>query len=807
MRRTVCLIVILLLLACRAEARAQVVLNGIDRQEELLATRLVLQFSALPEFRVQTSGQRVDLFLSGATRAASLGELPEEGKIIRILLGRQKEGMMASFLLKKPPKNVKVLTRADDSQLILELAWDKDKGPARLAIASGIKGLPSFDPQGGVVRFAGKTEFSGRWMQVFSEYEADLSVPAPLRFSLPPLPRLVYEPLAPGALGERLKEGLVLGQQGDWSGAAKILREIDARGLEGVDREALLLVYGEALARTGHLATAYDVLSRFVKHHADSALYARGHLLLCFAEAVEGDPYRALFLLSQQADMAARPDYYQKLGLLLHAELDLVTGRHARALNALEAQRDLLSGALAPFAALRLADALVLGGREAEALPLYRRLDGDFSPWSDHPFSLARMAEALYRQGAFRESAERFRELSRRLGKESSSLLLFAEARSLFRQGARQETVALLEQLGAAYPRSEGDVRGRLKRLDIEVVDSEGRVLPAVLLEYEALARSSGFRELREEAGFKAALLRVLQGPDLSAVQALDTFQTEYAGGPFARYAEALLGEVLPRVIQELVAAEAYLDALVLVEKHRSLLVTGAVQPGFLVDLGRALVRLGLLDKAERVYRYLLDAVEGRPAEASLYLPLVEVLELQEDHRKVLAYAERYLERFPDGEARSDLLFHKVRAYCARKDLEGAAKILTDEVWLPHRKLDLLAGKIFWDRQDFARAEKALGRALGEAEARQAHPEALAMYVEALSETGQYRQALPLCRELAGVSEFADQGRYRLAQILLSTGSRGEALKILAELADKGGDPGWKNVAGGLLIRETSAGR
>ncbi len=800
-------IIILLLLVSRVDARAQVVLHGIDKEEELLVTRLVLEFSDVPEFRVQTSGQRVDLFLSGATKATDLGDLPEEGKVIRVLLGRQKGGMMASFLLKTVPKSVKVLTGAGESQLILELAWDRAKGPARLAIASNIKGLPLLGSEGSTFRLAGRSEFSGRWLQVFSEYEAPLEVPVPLRYSLPRLPRLVYEPLAAGDVGERLKRGLMLGQKGDWPGAAQVLGEVDSASLQGVDKEACLLIYGEALTRTGKIASAHDVLSRFVDGHADSALYARGHILLCHLEAVTGDPYRAFFLLSQHAGTDARPNYYQRLGHLLHAEIDLVTGRAAKALKFLESKQELFTGALAPFHSLRLADALVLNGRSAEALPIYRRLDSTFTPWADRPYSMARMGEALFQQGRFGDSADRFKELSQSLGKDTNSLLLFAEVRSLLHQGARQEAMVLIEQLKAAYPASEGEARARMKTLDLEVVEHQGDVLPAVLLEYGQLSRSGGSRELREEAGFKMALLKVLQGPDLAGVQALDQFRSQYGGGKFARYAKALLGEVLPQVIQGLIGAEAYVEALVLVEKHRSLLVTGAVKSDFLVDLGDAFVRLGLLEKAARVYGYMLDAFEGKPAEASFYLPLVKVLDLQENHKRVVATADRYLSRFPQGEARSDMLFYKVRAHYARRELEAAAKILTDEAWPPYRKLDLLAGKVFWELEDFGRVETVLGRALKDAESREAFPESLAMYAESLFKQKEFRQALPQYRALASVDGLSDQARYRLAQILLVTGGRGEALKVLAELVEKGNDPGWKRVAEGLLLSETTAGR
>jgi tetratricopeptide (TPR) repeat protein len=491
------------------------------------------------------------------------------------------------------------------------------------------------------------------------------------------------------------------------------------------------------------------------------------------------------------------------LGLLLRAEVELATGRHEQARATLG--EETLPAPLAPYGERLRADALFDAGRTEEALVRYATLEPAIKAWGAFPQSLSRLVEALYRQGEYAVAARRYAELVQVAGSEAEKgMATFGHARGLIRAGSRDEGLSLLRTLAKDHGDSEGGQRARLLLLDEEV-----RAAPAEkgfmhILNYQQMGLTAGTRELREEAAFKHVLLSLVHSPDVTSLGFLEEFIRQHRNGRFHELAGALLNEILPTVVQELVRREAYFDALLLVEKYRHLLVAAAVKTELLINLGDALRTLGLLEKAAKVYFYMLDAYHGQPEEEQFYRPLLEILAAKEDHRLTVEYADRYLEKFPSGAQRQPLSRLKLKALVAQGDYPGAAKILTSGDLKQDQSLDLLAGAVFWEVNDPDRVVEVLERALATAEARRQHPQSLLLLAEAHFKQGRGGRALPLYGELGAAPSLADQAKYRRAQILLQAGSRREALKLFRDLAEKGTNPQWRQAAEGALFAEKS---
>lgn len=801
MRILILIIGILIQTVFASAADARVQLREITKQEGLDTTRLALRFSQVPVYRLETSGQRVDLFLSDTEGDSSLTSLPEDGKVVRILLGQQEQLLLTSFLLRTVPENVKVLTSKGSDELVLELYWGDHRSPARLAIASKLRGVPTVQADGTTIRLGEGTGYREEWRQFFSGFETPLVVPLPLQYTLPPLPLVLYQPLTDGAAGAELLAGLEESQAGRWDAALVIFKRIPVDQLQGVDREAFEVFYGEALVRSNNSPLAKGVLERFLESYPDSVLRGRVRYLLGYVCALSGHPYEAAYQLSLLNKEAGEKEYYRQIGGLMQAEIDLATGQPEKSIETLETS--VFPQSVAGIRTRRLADAFAAVGRSSDALRLYRQVEKEVSNWSEVPRSLSLLAEVLYREKEYAESVRRYTDLLNLVeGDEGKSLALFAQGRGKMRSGDFEAASILLQNVTNYWPDTEGSRRAQLLLLDQEVLaDLGGHGEKAIPLLSEISLKAAS-REIREEAAFKRLLLNIVTQPGLDSIKGCEGFLRQYGQGRYKVYAEGLLNEILPQVIGDLIAAEEYLDALVVVEKHRHRLVAGAANQSFLQDLCSAFRRLGLLDKAANVYFYMLDAYQGQPAEEPFYLPLVQVLDQQGDARLALEYADRYLARYPAGGDRSGILFLKVEALNNQGRNEEAAKILTSDGLPQTLELDLLAGKVFQSLNQPEQVEFFLSRALVDQTIRQAHPAAAIWLAESLFQLKKWGRAWSLYQELLANETFSDQARYRSAQILLIQEKKDEALKILQLLVEEGKNPQWQKVAESALLSE-----
>ena len=233
--------------------------------------------------------------------------------------------------------------------------------------------------------------------------------------------------------------------------------------------------------------------------------------------------------------------------------------------------------------ALRRADTWAASGRYNEALEAYRYLQASGDILKNHPHSLADFAKTLYRQKKYHAATEQYKRLAATLaGKPGQDLAFYAAAMSLYRSGGSKQTLPLFQNIITTFPGTEGGYRARIKANDLKLLTDIDREGVDTAIEYGNIAVDAPLRELREEAAFKQALSLYLKKELLRTTQFLQAFLHDYGFGPLRWHAEALQIELLPATIKDLIKSEDYMQALILAEQNRDLLISGRVTEDFL---------------------------------------------------------------------------------------------------------------------------------------------------------------------------------------------------------------------------------
>ncbi len=768
----------------------------IGKDDGLASSRLVLELSDLPAYRVQTSGQRVDLLLSGTTAAPQLSRLPEDDTLVKVLLVRRDNDLMVSFLLRRPPARALATALSGPARIAIDLFWEE--GAVRPAIAFPVAGLPGQRRVGSSVTPQIRAKYPGRWEDFFREYRTPIRIPVALRYSLVPLPWYPYR-AAGGELGAVL-DRLAMGK--DWTKTLAALQDLAARVSPGGEGEThVLALRAEALVHTGEMSRAAQLLGSLAARRLTPALRDRLGYLRAFALAASGQPEYARAALAELAEQMAAGSPLVPYSALLHGEIALDSGDPHGALELLAADHLQWPDGLRSSRDRRLADALAGSGQVASALPLYRPLLAHPADLAEYPFSLGQAAGALAEVGEDQNALTLYRLLARDSGLEvgARGLALVAEAQILVRLGEKQKATRMLRQR-ADFPNAEAGLRARMKLCDHDVLSGDEMQRRRASADYAEIARISPLRDLREEATFKQVLTLYLNQDLEACVPLLGSFLRDFVSGSLVLEGQALMREILPPVIRGLIARQDDLQAVVMVEQYRDLLVDGSVSGSFLIDVARATTRLGLFERACKVYLYLLDAAGGRPEEEGYYLPFLEVAFDRNEYALVRTYALRYLTRFPKGRDRARVFELQVRALHAQGQLEAAAALLKAPQRPESEALEVLATEIYWALGRYEDVAACLGgTSPGPVVA--GPPQGLILKAEALCRLGRDGDALPIYGFLMGQEAFADQAAFRYGEISLNEGSESEGRNVLRRLAEEGNDPLWRKLAQETLVQ------
>lgn len=779
--------IILFSLAQQALAGNAPLLTRMAKEDNLVSSRIKLEFSTFPAYRIEPSGQRIDLFFSGVSAATNLHLLPEDDKIVKILVAKSSKELMVSLLLRQVPANISTTEVNATATIELELFWQQ-AGGARPAVAFRISGLPSRQALTSSSQPLAQSPFSGHWHTFFSEYLPPLFLDLPLKVSLPSLPRHGFE-------GTSAPFAAVLDDlaNADPQGAVSRLQEIPVADLNQQGLLSKQILQAEALLRNGSINPALGILEKLPRQQLSLPLQQRAGYLHNLALVLAEDPYGAKAWHADLEKLLANSPYRYAFQLL-QAEIALQDGNGKLALTRLLQRNSRWPENLHPIRQQRIADARVASGQSKAALPYFRQqMQGSGLPTDDH-FSFQQAARAFYENRQWETAHQLYQQLAVLLPEaDATSQALYLSNLATYLGGEQDLALLQFRQLREDYPGTPGDLRAWMKMLDHGLVTREERHLLQGLRDYPTIIAKAEGRQLREEAIFKLGLTLHLQGESLRAIDTLGQFRRNFASSPLRTEAEALLRDILPPQLERFIASGDDLQAVIMLEQYRELLIRGDGKWPFLPKLAKAFTRLGLFDRGCRVYLYLLDHTRNSAEAEKFYLPLASIYFDRDEYAEVERYSELYMDRYPKGADRTELFLLRLRALQKLARFDEAAKLLEDKKNPRSTKIELLATEIYWELGDYKRVIDFANRLGNRGEA--IPPAGLLLEAEALRRLGHAQQALPLYEVLAEDGTFSDQATYRCGQILLAKGDRSKALNLFQTLAEKGEDGLWRQLA------------
>jgi TolA-binding protein len=893
-RQIIILCLLLIPMPQEAMGAETVTLMQVTKNDSPTDSRIILHFSGLPVYRLDASGQRLKLIMRNVTFDQAFKILPEDQTVVKMEQQRDGDETTLSFLLRRPLLQVDssfMLPGKDNSkdpaalstpaQLTLTIHW-QDKS-ARSSITILPKDRPAImnkpvgelrvNPDRATASRVITSQYAGQWNRFLQEFENEITIPVPLRYSLPPFP--VYALTRPAGMqvGGTLNYQEIIRQSEaeGWQQVAGKLEESVNQTTTGENREELLILYGEALVRAGFSDKARDILVKLHKGLPGSPVGIIAHYLAIYSIAAAGKPYDAAYELSfmqQEAGDSPLTPYLD----LLQAEIALATGNIDKAEIILREKGGLYLGQVRRLFDLRRADMLFSAGRTDQAFTLYQALSAADKPYSagrtveafafdqalsahddilaDHPSSLAMYAAILYRKGDYRSALRQYINLTAGLyDRPEQNLALCAVAMSQYHLGNTKEAGLIFEDVIKKFPASEGSFRARIKINDLFILNEleNGKLLPSgqsapgtgksssapadspakiqqkntatplvptkdipnqddfpgfdPALEYGDIAANAPLRALREEAAFKQALTYYFTAEYEKSAELLREFTRSNKSGQLTKEAEALLVELLPMVVEDKIDNKDYVDALVLAEQNRAILIGGKVKGDFLTELGLAFASLCFWNRAIRVYLYMMDIAKDKKEEEAVYLPLVQAYFEKNDLAQAEEYCQRYLAEFPDGQDRAAIVHLQISVLCKNNRRDEALRLLKQKNLPESHELHALAGRIFYEAGDYQMAEEHLAKLMTTG-LNDVDPEAILMRAEALFRSGRGEAALPLYRHLEKIDVFADQAAYRMAQVHMAADDRSLGLKLLQALVEKTKSPLWRKMATESLAME-----
>lgn len=776
-------------LTARAEEKAT--LNLIEKEENPNYTRIFFSFSDLPEFTAEHSGQRVDLLLEDVQVSSTLHNLPEDEKVVKILLAQKHQELLASLLLRRPPKEVVTRSEPGSNRIVMDIYWEGDSG-TRPSVAFRIAGMPARKAGRRASQFQQASPWKDRWYEFFRYYRSDWTLDLPLNFTLPQLPELISDEKSPlWPLQEHVNNQMFL---------SLIQTATTLTGLDEQQRYLRDVLLAEAQLRTGALEAGTARLDAL--KNVEGCEQVRVEYLTAYGAALEGLPLVAQIQLQGLLSRMPQEDHpLLPFVQLLLVETSLASSQDKAALKQLRDRSFEWPDDLSLIAELRTADALAGSGEKAEALSIYRDIEEEPGLFELYLFSFNRAAFTAFKSEEYHLSTRLYRRLTEQTKDQpGGDLILFASGAAAYESGDLGWGMIGLQRATLDCPDTEGGDRAALRLLDLQVIKDGELGVARVAPEYAKLGKRSQFRFVREESLFKHALALYLLMDHEQSVAELMNFRRDYRNSPLQREVALLLQEQIPKVVHQLLEEKNDLQAVVLVEQNRNLLLRSGFDKDFLYDVAAAFDRLGLYERAGRALLYLFDRTAGQPDQQAVYLPLAMSYLKREEYKQASEYAGRYLNQYPQGEDAGALFGILLDAFKQQGNDQELSAWLGREERPRSAELEIRAAWIYWKLGHWDKVIESL-EWVRQSE-QDLEVKEMALLGEAYYQLRQNRQAENIYRELFDDESYGAQARYRSAQLLLRKQERRPALDLLNQVVKTDADNSWAKLAQDLLIQE-----
>ncbi|MCF8107798.1 MAG: tetratricopeptide repeat protein [Desulfohalobiaceae bacterium] len=774
---------------------------GMSSQKNGSMGRISFLFDDIPEFEIQESGQRVRLRFLQTRFGQSFQKASPDEILVQTKVLQEAGDSIVELYLHNVPVHVDVTKDARSARMDVNIFWDRRKIGIRPAILD--QRLGRLQPiQGGIAaQKVIRSDYQGRWIDFFQEFEWPLTVSVPVRFSFPSFPSPLFQENA-----DDFPDGfLQAGRRKLWGQALHSLKSAGSKA-ESPSRKILYtLMRAECHLRNESAREAVHTLREIETAAPLAGGKAWKAYFRAYAQTVNGKWFVAARIAETGAQDVQKNSSLWPWYALLQAELALMTGQPAKALRILDTEAS-IPGRLSRVYVLRQADALHALHRLDSAFERYREVTSNLALLREKPASLSVWSELLYQKTVYADAYRYFFLLSEVLQEESpekTALAEYGSAMARLKEGRKDEAKQMLLDVQDNFPATEGGFRSRLKRLDLQVLQKQREVPDAVLSKYREIAAGGSTRNIREEAFFKQILVCHLAGRDLQAVKLLGRFFRDYWAGPLQDEAQALFIEIFPSVVETLVDTGASFEALSLVAKHRDLLAQARITYDFLNYLAQSYLQVGFYDQAVETYLYLLDFEKNPSRKQSCYAPLIKVYAQQQAFEKVRHYAQRYLAQYPEGSERATILYFYAKSLLKNNNLPSALKTLFDKTRPVSVDLDRLSAEVFWDLQKYDLVEHYLSRAAKHAQGRELR-EINWQRAEAMYQRQQWNKAVSLYRSLLEHADFKNQAQYRLVEAYFKSGQRQQALKFYEKMTEEQDTSHWRQLAAGTVFLHNS---
>jgi tetratricopeptide (TPR) repeat protein len=806
-RIVICFFTVLLMHLIKPDCEAAVAqLEEVTNTGQAGMLRISFHLDQVPEFDLDVSGQRVRMIFQQTRFSPSFKNLPRGSMIeplIQITTRQNEHDSIVDMFFRNIPSTVDVTVDDRLFRLNVNIFWRSDARGARPGIMD--ESIGRFRPieSGAYARRVISSEYAGRWIEFFKKFEWPADIQLPVTFSLPRYPgpfardNIDYFPedifnfsirkmcvLLSPAIGQDISESPLYTQ--------------------GIPSDLAMLMKAKCMLHNRQFEEALGLLDMVPPPSSQlvdaQAVTAWRDYFYAFATAASGRHHKAADLLQRSYEKSSGTGTLAPWYRLLQAEIDLAVQNPRQAMFKLEQQQVDPDTELGRILSLRMADALYAMNRYDDALAYYTKHSHDLRLMQKYPESIAALADVLYRQGRFEEAYRYYFLLSDAIAESfpgQGALADYWSAMALYRADEESRAILMLWDIEDNAKETDAAARSQLKLLDLEIL---GRAAPAygeLIKAYGKIAKTGPSRQVREEAFFKHLLAYHLDDRDVDTVKFLGRFFNDFWAGDLQPEAQALLVELMPGVINEMVGQEAFFEALSLVARHRELLAQADITYGFLYHLAESYVNAGFLDQAVRTYLYIMDFEKKKEKHEKVFLPLIRIYSQQENYPRVLEYASVYLEDYERGEDRVDIYYYYAEALYKTGNFEHGALVLTESDRPACSRLDALAGQFFYENNDLGLAADYFSRAVATKESRDLIdvPQINLRRAEISFENKNLGDALVIYESLMSDTRFQGQAGYRRVQICLKRGEARQALNIYRELVEMEVEAYWLDLA------------
>ena len=781
---TIYIAILVVILTQNVEA---IELQKISRLDNKDIIQLYLYFDSPPQFTSLQNERRIDLVFTDVVTAENLKMLTEDSKIVKILSRQLEDQFILSLFFRYKPQRYS-LQQSSQNNAVFEVLLGNEYSSTYQELSEKLKGLILLErPLVDNANPYYTTPYTKDWFSFFSQYESPIQLSVPVRFSHPPFP---FVALLPPNNEENLsiftKELLDLADQELWDTLAIEILERFQNTKDLEKQKLLALTYGEVLGRRGDFSGAYKQLYLLRQEFQEEIIGTYAGFLLAHLRCIFENPYIALQEYFELDSLISVKYPIAPYFLLAKIDASLATGDYDTLNSLLLTDNIALPENVVDKIRIRQADYWYALKKPIQAFASYR-LQYDSPALPEMPHSLAGLSNTLYQQKEYKLAARYYKRLAGLVtDKELLGLVSFRRNMAILKFTSPETVIDSLSQIENSFPDTEAAYRAAMKKNDLLYL-ADRNWAPNALSNYAEIAEKCPLRAVREEALFKQAIIHAQLDEKGKAIKLAQKVLREFQTGELRTVVLALLIDILPQQITELVEEKKYIEALVLAKQNRQLFEKNWLDYEFLSEIAEAYHRIGIYDEAQKLYLYLIGITSVEKRE-SFFLPMIQSTFLHGNFSLVEEYAEQYFYNYPNGAYKDDILFIRLEALVADERLGEALALLPEP--LPNTpEFNAFTALLYFRTDNYQGCLERL--IMLQKMSIEFSGQQQFMFAESLYQTGDYGQAMIEFQKISSMNQFHEQSLYRQAELERRKGNEKKALTLFEKIVEKGKDDRW----------------